>query len=471
MLAAPVGGLENTLLAGVEFVRQDTANGRSNATFGGAPNDPTRVSAPLARPITLPPIGLTAPVRDRDSELTVFSAYVQDQLRLTDQVLVTAGLRYDRFDLDTTDRLSGAVGDRVDEKVSPRAAITFKPREELSIYLSYAQSFLPQAGDQFLILPTADAAFAPEEFENLELGAQMARRARPVPDGRRLPPDARQHARADPNNSGFTALTGESRTEGFELGLVGKLTDWWQVNAGYTYLDGELRTDSAFGEAGAQLQQLPEHQFAVWNRFDVNETLGLGVGAIHQGEQFASFSNRVVLPDYLRVDAAAFVTLTDRLTLQLNVENLFDADYFPQRPRGQQHPAGRAGAGPVRGAGGTVGSRRASAPAPSSPAPPRPRPQRRCPGRARRTAFPGAAPPGPLAAPHAPTADRPRSGRCWAAPPRTSASLGSAFVSSRAAAAMAMPGVQKPHWIAPSATSACCTGCERSRLSPSIVVT
>ena len=52
-----------------------------------------------------------------------------------------------------------------------------------------------------------------------------------------------------------------------------------------------------------------------------------------------------------------------------------------------------------------------------------------------------------------------------------SASLGSALWVSSAAAAMAIPGVQKPHWIACSATSACCTGWERSRLRPSIVVT
>jgi hypothetical protein len=51
-----------------------------------------------------------------------------------------------------------------------------------------------------------------------------------------------------------------------------------------------------------------------------------------------------------------------------------------------------------------------------------------------------------------------------------SASFGAGFLSSNAAAAMTMPGVQKPHWIACSATIACCTGCDRSRLNPSIVV-
>ena len=133
----------------------------------------------------------------------------------------------------------------------------------------------------------------------------------------------------DPSGSGLTVLAGESRVEGFELSAVGEIASFWQANIGYTYLDGELRNDSDFGTAGARLQQLPKHQIAAWNRFDLTEKFGVGLGVIHQSEQFASFSNTVVLPSYWRVDAAAYLTLTDRIGVQLNIENLFDEDYYP----------------------------------------------------------------------------------------------------------------------------------------------
>ena len=81
------------------------------------------------------------------------------------------------------------------------------------------------------------------------------------------------------------------------------------------------------------MQQLPKHQIAAWNRFDLTEKFGVGLGVIHQSEQFASFSNTVVLPSYWRVDAAAYVTLTDRVGVQLNIENLFDEDYYPSAHR------------------------------------------------------------------------------------------------------------------------------------------
>jgi catecholate siderophore receptor len=34
------------------------------------------------------------------------------------------------------------------------------------------------------------------------------------------------------------------------------------------------------------------------------------------------------LPDFTRVDAAVFYAINPKLNLQLNIENLFDADYY-----------------------------------------------------------------------------------------------------------------------------------------------
>ena len=42
----------------------------------------------------------------------------------------------------------------------------------------------------------------------------------------------------------------------------------------------------------------------------------------------AIWCNAVTLPDWVRFDAAAYLDLSDRLALQLNVENLGDKDYF-----------------------------------------------------------------------------------------------------------------------------------------------
>ncbi len=322
------GALEHTVLTGVEFSRQNTQNGRANLTFAdGMGGTTARFDAPLARIFDFPQLGLTAPVRSRDSELHVFSAYLQDQIAIGDHLQFIAGVRFDRFDLDTLDVLGNVAGDRVDEKFSPRFAIVAKPTAALSIYGSYAESFLPQAGDQFLLLSPTDAAFAPEKFTNYEFGVKWA--ARP---GLFVTGAVFQLERTNTqftNEDGLTLLTGASRTKGIELNLVGEIVPGWQANIGYTYLDGEITSDSAFADAGTRLQQLPEHQFAAWNHVDLTDRFGFGLGIIHQDEQFASFTNRVTLPDYWRVDIAAFYEVNDRLAFQLNVENLLDEDYYP----------------------------------------------------------------------------------------------------------------------------------------------
>ena len=50
---------------------------------------------------------------------------------------------------------------------------------------------------------------------------------------------------------------------------------------------------------------------------------------IAASKSYASISNAVTLPGYARVDAAFFYELSDGIEAQVNVENLFGADYFP----------------------------------------------------------------------------------------------------------------------------------------------
>ena len=317
---AQAGIIDSTWLVGIEFVGQDSLNTRRTVDFiAGNRAALGEVIAPPA--FTLNPIG-----RSRDSRLDTFSVYAQNQFGIGDHIEIVAGLRYDRFDLTTFDGIAIERVDRVDDKVSPRLGLIVKPNARLSFYGSYAESFLPQSGDQFFILSQRDAALEPEEFTNYEIGAKWA----PL-DTVLLTAAAFRLERTNTRDSTgiVTVQTGESRVEGFEVSAVGEVADFWKANLGYTYLDGELLTNSAFGSAGQRLQQLPRHQVTAWNRFDFTERFGLGLGVIHQSSQFASFSNTVVLPSYWRVDAAAYYTLSDRLSFQVNIENLLDEDYYP----------------------------------------------------------------------------------------------------------------------------------------------
>ncbi|WP_235903640.1 TonB-dependent receptor [Pontixanthobacter luteolus] len=315
------GPLSHTFLAGIEALDQDTSNGRFGISLSEDEVD-------LQELIDFPTVTLTPLTRNRESQLNVLSGYIQDQIEIGEYVELIAGLRWERFDLETLNLVSGQQVDRVDEMVSPRFGIVLKPSGSLSFYASYSESFLPQSGDQFLSLSAGDAAFDPEKFSNYEIGAKWLVKPDLFFTASVFRLDRTNTTAPDPANTGLTVQIGESRVEGAELSLVGDILPGWSASLGYTYLDGEIRTTSDFAVAGTRLQQLPKHQISAWNHIDVTDRFGIGLGAIHQSQQFSSFSNEVVLPSYWRFDAAAYFELNDRVSLQVNVENLFDENYY-----------------------------------------------------------------------------------------------------------------------------------------------
>ena len=217
---------------------------------------------------------------------------------------------------------------RTDGNWSPRLGLVLKPQPGLSLYGSFSRSFLPQSGDQFLSLDLTTAALEPERFENFEIGAKWEPSSHLSATVALYRLD-RTNTRAAGAVAGTTVLTGEARSKGLEVELVGKVTPNWQIAAGYSLSDAEIRRTTTAAPAGRKLAQVPRHKATVWNRYAVSEAVGLGLGIVHQSKSFASISNAVSLPAHTRFDAAIFVTLPAGIEAQVNVENLFNTDYFP----------------------------------------------------------------------------------------------------------------------------------------------
>ena len=315
-----LGGTEHTILFGLEYGEQRSRNQRRNAALSSSTLDLADIVYPS---VTFPTL-----TRDTASTVKVFSAYAQDQIGIGEMIDLVIGLRFDRFDIRGTDFAATPERPfaRVDEKLSPRIGLIVKPRENVSLYASFSRSFLPRSGDQFLTLSTAQQDLEPESFTNYELGAKWDIRSRLAATAALFQLDRTNDVRPDPDRPGFAINVNETRTRGLELGLTGNITPAWQVNGGYTYQDATKRRDDS-----VRLGQVPEHQFALWNRYDFAERFGLGFGVIHQSSQFAAIRTSATttrLPAFTRVDAAVFVHVSDQLELQANVENLLDKNYF-----------------------------------------------------------------------------------------------------------------------------------------------
>jgi catecholate siderophore receptor len=315
------GALEHKLLFGVEYGDQKTRNRRFNRTF--SPGTTFNLNTPV-----YPTVTFTTPSRDTMSDVEFFSAYVQDQIGIGEHFDIVVGLRYDHFEIDGIDFIPAIDRPfaRSDDKISPRFGLIWKPQENVSIYSSFSRSFLPRSGDQFISLTTTQENLAPEKFTNYELGAKWDILPNLNVTAALFQLDRSNATTPDPANPLTSINVGKTRTKGFELALTGRVLSNWQVSAGYTYQDGTLR-----GNDSVRLAQLPEHQFSLWNRYDVSDVLGVGLGVIHQYSQFAAIRTSATttkLPSFTRVDAALFYDVSDKVQLQANVENLFDTDYF-----------------------------------------------------------------------------------------------------------------------------------------------
>lgn len=330
------GSIEHTFLAGFEYGRQITDNRRLEGRFAG---NAASVNLPIANSDQRLPLTWVAIASSGDNKgvAMVKAGYIQDQISLTEQFRVVAGVRYEDFRTRVTDRRT--VGfpagqqrqfDVTDKLWSPRVGVIWKPIEDASIYAGYSKTYLPRGGDQLTSLSLTNQNLDPEVYENLELGAKWD-----INPGFNVTAAIFQLDRSnvlalsDPNNAASPTIPiGKQRTKGVELSAAGELSEQLSFVAAYTYSDGKfLDTVSGTVKAGNQLANLPKHSASLWTRYNVNDKLGVAAGVIAQGKRYAGTDNVVAMPGFARVDAAVFYSLTDQITAQLNVENLLDKHY------------------------------------------------------------------------------------------------------------------------------------------------
>jgi catecholate siderophore receptor len=321
------GAVRHTLLFGAELGRQVTDNRRNTAFFqGGA----TSLIVPFAAPtITGETVVFRPSATDADNHVraTVAAAYLQDQAQIG-RLLVVAGLRYDSFDLALHDNRSGQDFARRDGLVSPRLGLVLKARPDLSLYASYSISYLPSAGDQFASLTASTAALEPERFENREIGAKWEARPGLTLTAAAYVLDRTNTTAPDPVTPGRLIQTGAERSKGVELGIAGRLGERWEVAGGYAWQDARIVSTTSQAQAGRHVAMTPANTFSLWNKLRLTRAWSAGLGVIAQAGAYAAVDNSVRVPGYTRLDAAVFWRISERLTAQLNLENLTDRGYI-----------------------------------------------------------------------------------------------------------------------------------------------
>ena len=322
------GSVKHTLLVGAEIIDTENENFRYNTFFITTEDDNEvfNITRPINFGVNAAGVrtynDFTADLKSKTaSDIEVTSFYIQDQIDVSDNFKIMLGGRFDSFDITVRDIKNGTSETREDEEVSPRAGLIFKPQENLSLYVSYSESFLPRSGEQFKSLSSSSARLDPDVFESTEIGVKWD-----IRDNLSFTVsyfDSEQTQAVRDSDTGENAEIVGLQVDGIELELKGQVSDKLYLALGYSDLDGETGK-------GGEPREIPEQTASLWATYQVNDNFGLGFGITHQGESnIKNDKPGLILPDYTRVDFAAYYDISEDLSLQLNVENITDELYFP----------------------------------------------------------------------------------------------------------------------------------------------
>ena len=322
------GSAKHTLLVGAEIIDTENENYRYNTFFITTEDDNEvfNITRPINFGVNAAGVrtynDFTADLKSStESDIEVTSIYIQDQIDVTDNLKVLLGGRLDNFDITVRDIKNGTSESREDEEFSPRAGLIYKPQENISLYVSYAESFLPRSGEQFKKLDASAARLDPDVYESTEVGIKWD--IRPGLSFTASYFDSEQTIATRDSDTGENSEIVGLQVDGIELELKGQVTEKLSLAIGYSDLDGETAK-------GGEPREIPEYTASLWATYEVSDRFGLGLGITSQGESnIKNDKPGLILPDYTRVDFAAYYDLADDLSIQLNVENVTDELYFP----------------------------------------------------------------------------------------------------------------------------------------------
>ena len=321
------GSVTHTILVGAELINTENKNHRYDTNWSTTDDDNEVFDISRPMDFTVNSAGVATAVNftnslksKTESDISVTSLFVQDQMDLTDNIKLMIGGRLDSFDITVDDIKNGTSESRTDDRFSPRAGLIYKPQESVSLYMSYSESFLPRSGEQFKKLDATAARLDPDVFESTELGVKWA-----MTDTLSFTAaifDSEQTKATYDNVTGENSEIRGLQVDGMEVELRGQVSDKLELAVGYSSLEG---TTSSGGVA----REVPDHTFSLFAKYQVDENFGWALGVTQQGESHIKDNSTLILPEYTRFDFAAYWDVSDDMVLRLNVENLSDELYFP----------------------------------------------------------------------------------------------------------------------------------------------
>lgn len=249
---------------------------------------------------------------------------LQDQIFLNNQWNVLIGGRFNRLEQQIDDYKTGLSDQQDFTPFSPRVGVNYQPTTKLSFYSNWGKSFELNTG-----LNKENQLYDPEKTQSWEIGTKYEY----LPQswfGLTYFDLDKQHLLTEGITDSYVD-SGRVQSHGVEVELKHQFDDHLRVGANYTFTKASV-IESEVDTKGARLKNIPKHT-ANLNADYQFELLGREAGLVgtinYFGKRSANYiDNATSLPEFTVVNVGGYVQVRPDLRAQLNIDNLFDKDYY-----------------------------------------------------------------------------------------------------------------------------------------------
>ncbi|MFV5377342.1 TonB-dependent receptor [Acinetobacter calcoaceticus] len=269
-------------------------------------------------------LALTRTTKNTKETQNMLGVNLQDQLFLNPQWNVLIGGRFNRLEQQIDDYKTGLSDQQDFTPFSPRVGVNYQPTTKLSFYSNWGKSFELNTG-----LNKDNQLYDPEKTQSWEIGAKYEY----LPQswfGLTYFDLDKQHLLTEGITDTYVD-SGRVQSHGVEVELKHQFNDHLRVGANYTFTKASV-IESEVDTKGARLKNIPRHT-ANLNADYQFELLGREAGLVgtinYFGKRSANYiDNGTSLPEFTVVNVGGYVQVRPDLRAQLNIDNVFDKDYY-----------------------------------------------------------------------------------------------------------------------------------------------
>ncbi|WP_277561444.1 TonB-dependent siderophore receptor [Acinetobacter beijerinckii] len=284
-------------------------------------NSPIDIYNPIYGQNILP---LTRITKDTKETQNMLGFNLQDQIFLNERWNILLGGRFNHLEQQIENHLTAKSDQQTFTPFTPRAGINFKATEQLSFYSNWGKGFELNTG-----LNKNNELFQPEKTTTWELGAKYQFLPKSWLGLTYFDLDKRHlltEGIVDENVD-----NGHVQSRGIELELQHQISDQLRVNANYSYTDASV-LESEVDKIGSRLKNIPKHTANISADYQFNlfgREAGLVGNINYYGQRSANYiDNGTTLPEFTVVNVGGYIQIRPDLRAQLNLDNLFDKDYY-----------------------------------------------------------------------------------------------------------------------------------------------